>query len=203
MNLGQAVTLLKQGQKITRKGWNGKNMYLAIAKFAPESEIAEIFSPVIALFTPNAIYPGWTPSQSDLFADDFDVYINDNINIYNKSSNLDFNIALQFVKQGFKLSRKGWNGKNQYIFKIDCSNFIKLNEEHNKLRNNIWDAIGFMSTTGLQIGWIATSTDMLTDDWYVFGGIDQNNPLDKEIKNKNKNDSKVIVECEYIYSNKK
>lgn len=181
MNLGQAVTLLKQGQLITRKGWNGKNMYLAIAKFAP-SNIKETVSPVISLFTPSAIHPGWTPSQSDLFADDFIIYSNDNM--YNKS-NLDFNIALQFVKQGFKLSRKGWNGKNQYIFKIDRSNFIDLSEEHNKLRNNIWDAIGFMSTNGLQVGWIATYTDMISNDWYVVDKFSEDTL--EEINNKCEN----------------
>ena len=194
MNLGQAVTLLKQGQKITRKGWNSKNMYLLITKFESDN-IKETVSSVISLFTPNAVHPGWTPSQSDLFADDYIIYIMHN------NFNLDFCTALYYVNQGYKLSRKGWNGKGQYIFKIDHSSLIDISKE--TLRNNIYDAMGFMSTSGIQVGWIATSTDMLTDDWYVFGGIDQNNPLDKEIKNKNKNDSNVIVECEYNYSNKK
>lgn len=198
MNLGQAVTLLKQGQPITRKGWNGKNMYLAIVKFVP-SNIKETLSPAISLVTPSAIHPGWTPSQSDLFADDFIIYNNDNI--YNKS-NLDFNIALQFVKQGFKLSRKGWNGKNQYIFKIDRSNFIKLSEEHNKLRNNIWDVIGIMSTTGLQVGWIATSTDMLSNDWYIVDDSSENklNLLDKEINNKCENGVSSSVDHAGVYN---
>ena len=194
MNLGQAIILLKQGQKITRKGWNGKNMYLLITKFESDN-IKETVSSVISLFTPNAVHPGWTPSQSDLFADDYIIYIMHN------NFNLDFCTALYYVNQGYKLSRKGWNGKGQYIFKIDHSSLIDISKE--TLRNNIYDAMGFMSTSGIQVGWIATSTDMLTDDWYVFGGIDQNNPLDKEIKNKNKNDSNVIVECEYNYSNKK
>ena len=202
MNLGQAITLLKEGHEITRKEWNGKNMYLVIAKFAP-SNIKETVSPVISLFTSSAIHPGWTPSQSDLFADDFIIYNNVNHNKFN----LDFNIALQLVKQGFKLSRKGWNGKNQYIFKIDRSKFIDLSKEYNKLRNNIWDAIGFMSTTGLQVGWIATSTDMLSNDWYIVDDSSENklNLLDKEINNKCENGlsfSESSVDYAGVYSTK-
>ena len=28
MNFGQAIEALKQGKKVTRKGWNGKGMFL-------------------------------------------------------------------------------------------------------------------------------------------------------------------------------
>ena len=28
MNFGQAIEALKEGKKVTRKGWNGKGMYL-------------------------------------------------------------------------------------------------------------------------------------------------------------------------------
>lgn len=28
MNFGQAIEALKQGKKVTRKGWNGKGMHL-------------------------------------------------------------------------------------------------------------------------------------------------------------------------------
>ena len=31
MNFGKAIDLLKEGKKVSRKGWNGKNQYIELA----------------------------------------------------------------------------------------------------------------------------------------------------------------------------
>lgn len=171
MNLGQAIELLKQGQLITREGWNGKDMYLTISKFIPNDNTSNI--PMnIALCNGDKLFVGWAPSQSDLFANDFKIYTKlvDN----NKTNNLDFSTALQYVEQGFRVARKGWNGKNQYIFKISCDKFtpeiVKYLEEMTDefMRPFVHDSMGFMNGTELQVGWIATNTDILSNDWCVI-----------------------------------
>ncbi|MDD3052686.1 MAG: DUF2829 domain-containing protein [Candidatus Cloacimonetes bacterium] len=36
-----------------------------------------------------------------------------------KPADLPFERALELIKEGFRLSRKGWNGSNQYVFLMD------------------------------------------------------------------------------------
>ena len=78
-----------------------------------------------------------------------------------------FGDAIKYVKRGLKLKRKGWNGKKQYIqlatgisYK-DASGDI-INCEHDAIGNM---AIAFVGTSGVQMGWLASQADMLTEDW--------------------------------------
>lgn len=80
---------------------------------------------------------------------------------------MNFGNAIELVKQGKKLRRKGWNGKNQYIelaTNISYKNAegIIINTEHNDIGNK---AIAFVGTSGVQMGWLASQADMLATDW--------------------------------------
>ena len=82
---------------------------------------------------------------------------------------MDFGKAIQLVKEGKKLQRKGWNGRNQYIAlakNISYENFDGevTNAEHNAIGNK---AIAFVGTSGVQLGWLASQADMLAEDWQV------------------------------------
>lgn len=78
-----------------------------------------------------------------------------------------FGEAIELIKNGKKIQRKGWNGKNQYIelaTNISYKN-IKgeiINAEHETMGNK---AISFVGTSGVQIGWLASQADMLSEDW--------------------------------------
>lgn len=81
----------------------------------------------------------------------------------------DFGAAIQAVKGGAKCARKGWNGKGQYIqLACNISYMTKggkiVNAHHSAIGNN---AIAFVGTSGVQIGWLASQADMLADDWYI------------------------------------
>lgn len=80
---------------------------------------------------------------------------------------MNFGNAIELVKQGKKLRRKGWNGKNQYIelaTNISYKNAegMIINTEHNDIGNK---AIAFVGTSGVQMGWLASQADMLAMDW--------------------------------------
>lgn len=81
-----------------------------------------------------------------------------------------FGEALEAVKKGRKASRKGWNGKEQYIELATCVSYKKVssgevvNVNHEQLGNN---AIAFVGTSGVQLGWLASQADMLAEDWIV------------------------------------
>lgn len=78
-----------------------------------------------------------------------------------------FGQAIELMKEGKRVARKGWNGKNQHIelasniSYIDASGFL-VNCKHEAIGNN---AIAFVGTSGVQMGWLASQADMLAEDW--------------------------------------
>jgi len=82
---------------------------------------------------------------------------------------MDFGAALKALKHGARAARKGWNGKGQYIEIVKNLSYLgsdgkTVNAEHATMGNQ---AIAFVGTSGVQIGWLASQADMLSDDWYV------------------------------------
>ena len=80
MNFGHALELLKRGEKVARKGWNGKGMFLFLAtgkQFESDNfgdQLPEIVNDVICMKTAqNTICIGWLASQADMLADDWEI----------------------------------------------------------------------------------------------------------------------------------
>lgn len=83
---------------------------------------------------------------------------------------MNFGSAIEAVKAGKKASRSGWNGKNQYIELATCVSYKNaagefVNVNHYALGNN---AIAFVGTSGVQLGWLASQADMLAEDWQIL-----------------------------------
>lgn len=82
----------------------------------------------------------------------------------------DFGTAIHFLKKGAKVSRKGWNGKKQYIELAKGISYVSVpteeivNCEHKAIGNM---AIAFVGTSGVQMGWLASQADMLAEDWTI------------------------------------
>ena len=86
-----------------------------------------------------------------------------------KRTQLDFGDAINVLKAGGKVKRKGWNGKKQYI---ELANAISYLDTDGEVVNCNHDAIGnkaiaFVGTSGVQMGWLASQADMLAEDWEV------------------------------------
>ena len=82
---------------------------------------------------------------------------------------MDFGDAIKLLKQGKKLQRQGWNGKGQYIELATNISYINANQEminaeHEAIGN---EAIAFVGTSGVQLGWLASQADMLAEDWII------------------------------------
>lgn len=92
-DFGQALTMLKRGHKLQRKGWNGKGMFIVYmeplylppynttdthrkvndrtAKWIGEDTPLDC-QPYIAMFTADKKWqPGWLASQTDMLAEDW------------------------------------------------------------------------------------------------------------------------------------
>lgn len=83
---------------------------------------------------------------------------------------MDFGKAIEAVKTGKRVSRAGWNGKGQYIELATCVSYKNaageiINVNHQALGNN---AIAFVGTSGVQLGWLASQADMLAEDWQIL-----------------------------------
>lgn len=78
-----------------------------------------------------------------------------------------FGEAIKLLKEGKKVQREGWNGKGQYIELATCISYKNvegktINVEHEAIGNN---AVAFVGTSGVQLGWLASQADMLANDW--------------------------------------
>lgn len=97
---------------------------------------------------------------------------------------MNFGEALELIKQGYRVARRGWNGKKMCIFLTKGSNvpYAKL-KQHNQdalscARSedidcdntviHICDHIDMIAADGsIVVGWLASQTDMLAEDWKI------------------------------------
>lgn len=88
-----------------------------------------------------------------------------------------FGEALEALKQGKKVARKGWNGKGMYLW-LKPAAIIKAEWCKDPILRDIAEANGgevealgtiCMKTADGKIltGWLASQTDMLLEDWVI------------------------------------
>ena len=93
------------------------------------------------------------------------------------NENLNFGDAIKALKEGRKVARKGWNGKNMYLW-LKPAATIKSEWCKDPMLKEIVDSNGgeaealgtiCMKTADNKIltGWLASQTDMLCEDWMV------------------------------------
>lgn len=81
-----------------------------------------------------------------------------------------FGVALAGVKDGQRWSRRGWNGKNMFIFLVPGSIFkvnrpplLGIYPEGTEI--NYHAHIDMRTADGQIVPWLASQTDILADDW--------------------------------------
>ena len=91
-----------------------------------------------------------------------------------------FGMAIEAMKKGHKVARKGWNGKGMYIWVMPgsviekCPNItdphLKQISEINGGKIEFTGSIRMKTADGKVLtGWLASQTDMLSDDWVLVG----------------------------------
>ena len=108
---------------------------------------------------------------------------------YRPAEGLSFSQALEALKIGRRIARRGWNGKGMFLFLLPGNEVpIKAITEPN-LRSVIQAELGEEAThfnglpsirmwthdstgrKGVLTGWLASQTDMLSDDWEIVGTV--------------------------------
>lgn len=79
-----------------------------------------------------------------------------------------FGWALEVLKWGGKVARKGWNGKGMYVFKVgntmssgDGWTYTNGKNDNMPLR----EFIAMKTADGEVVPWVASQTDILAEDW--------------------------------------
>ena len=70
-------------------------------------------------------------------------------------TDLTFSTALVLIKDGARLQRKGWNGKNQFVEIQRPDQHSKMTEPYLYLRN----------AQGGLVPWLASQGDLMAEDW--------------------------------------
>ena len=74
---------------------------------------------------------------------------------------MSFGFAIEKLKQGMRIARKGWNGKGMWLTLIRPGNAMHLGFE-------MQPCIGMKTANEtMQPGWLASQADILADDWEV------------------------------------
>ena len=101
-------------------------------------------------------------------------------NAYKPTEGMTFGFALEALKAGHKVARKGWNGKNMWL-SLSC------NGNREVLATNFWSPHNAQfakenggtatvlpsitmktATNEILMGWLASQTDMLAEDWCMI-----------------------------------
>ena len=138
----EAVPAIRKGGKVYEEGW-------PIPKSMDPTEEG------YKVRYPDG-YESWSPK--DVFEE-----------AYRPTDCMSFGLAIEAMKKGKKVARRGWNGKNQHIELATRISYMTadgtfVNVEHEAIGNK---AIAFCGTSGVQMGWLASQADMLADDWEV------------------------------------
>lgn len=86
---------------------------------------------------------------------------------YHPINGMNFGLAIEALRKGFRVCRRGWNGKGIFIELQTPDAYSKMTSPYI-----------YIDTTGLQtqnteapksrVPWLASQTDMLAEDWEIF-----------------------------------
>ena len=92
----------------------------------------------------------------------------------NNKTDMNFGEALELLKQGCYVARKGWNGKNMYLWLLPEINLNKTWVKDTKLLKEFGEKETLLCNGSIRMkcadgsittGWLASQTDMLAEDW--------------------------------------
>lgn len=167
MYFKEALEAMKQGHKVKLPSWGGywcwDNNKQTIMMYCRQDDVDNgQKSPLDIRETQRVEY-----TLSNVLSDEWVIADEHNTSLLGGIATFSFGEAIKYMKRGFRVKRKGWNGKDQYIelasnisYKTPSGHVA--NCEHKAIGNQ---AIAFVGTSGVQMGWLASQADMLADDW--------------------------------------
>lgn len=156
MTFKEAFELMKNGEKVKLSGWGGywywdedKRTIIMHTKDGVDMDIRETQIPYYTFS--NIASDEWTLADSK------------NCPELGGEATFSFGDAIKFIKRGFKVARKGWNGKEMYLFITDGEDLTScLSAGDFKCASSVC-----MKTAQntICVGWVASQADMFAEDW--------------------------------------
>lgn len=168
MTFSTVEKALNEGKKIRLVGWKNAYWYkdMATGKLMNHFEDAAVEQdvPTAALFPRNLIW---------IMKGDWEVVAEEpqTVDTPVPVPNFSFSVALDYLKQGKKVAREGWNGKGMFLFLADEIEFSTDAD-----LSCVKDMEGDLTCPSIVlktaddkfvVGWLASQTDMLADDWNI------------------------------------
>ena len=89
---------------------------------------------------------------------------------YRETTGMSFGLAIEAMKMGRAVAREGWNGKEMFLYYVPANEYAVTTEI---ARSYFGDTVPYGAYIALKtmqgnvVPWLASQTDMLTDDWYI------------------------------------
>ena len=84
------------------------------------------------------------------------------------SHNLTFGQAIEALKNGKRVSRKGWNGKGMFLLYVPSEKWGIIDKIGLGIpKGNLLSWIGIKTADNKFVPWLASQADMLAEDWEI------------------------------------
>ena len=167
MRFLEALKLMKNGKKVKLPSWGGywywdEEKETVMIQCRPQ-DTDKGQGPLLDIRETQRV----EYTLSNVCSDEWIIANKENTPVLGGEAAFSFGDAIKYMKRGLKVKRKGWNGKNQYIELAKNISYmtpdgIVQNCDHDAIGNQ---AIAFVGTSGVQLGWLASQADMLAEDW--------------------------------------
>lgn len=158
MRFKEALSLMKLGCKMKLPSWGGywcwDSEKETIMMHTKEGEVLDIRETQRVEYT-----------ITNILSDDWISASEENTPILGGESSFDFGEALKYLKRGFKVARKNWNAKDQFIVFIDpySTEQFKLQEE--APLGTFYPYLAIKTNYNAVVPWFPSATDVLATDW--------------------------------------
>ena len=156
MNFKQALEAMKQGRKVKLPSWGGYWEY-----------DASIDGIVIHCKEGNVLYnctERLLYTAGNIISDEWVIADENNTTILGGEATFNFGEAIKYLKRGFKVARKGWNGKGIYLEMQKPDENSKMTLPYIYIVTNTLVSDNPHAPRGV-VPWLASQTDMLCEDW--------------------------------------
>ena len=205
VNFDEVIKALNQGKRAARAGWNGKGLFIfkqvpaiisvsdvvPIMQSLPQTVKDEFIyrnakdnasashiryeNQMCLVYPDNTLY-GYTPSTSDVLAEDWIILHSDHdiepIHQNKDVLGVTFGLAIKMLKQGARISRAGWNASGMFLYYVPASCYEALTpiakEAFGDKLVPYREYIAIKTAQGDVMPWSPSSSDVFENDWEFF-----------------------------------
>ena len=165
MNFKQAFEAMKAGAKVKLPSWGGywcwNSEKETIEMHCRPKDADQGQGPVLDIRETQRV----DYTISNILSDEWLIADETNCPVLGGEATFNFGKAIEYLKRGLKVARKGWNGKDQYLIYIEPWD-NKYYEVHEKeIPGTLYPYVAIKTNYNGIVPWLASQTDMLAEDW--------------------------------------